>query len=357
MDKILIVKTSALGDVVHTYPVISYLKRKFPHAQIDWVVESQSLSLVQSHPDITKAIPIATKTWRQSLFNKKTFRAVQSFIRELRSTEYDVVFDLQGNVKSGLITAIAKSKTKVGFGFHSAPETPNILFTNRKFDPQPNRGIREDYLSIVSAFFGEDADILDHSSVQLNISKEENLHLQNIMARDGQVVLVCPGSAWPNKQVTTESLQEFLFLVNQQMRCQFLFAWGSPEEKQIALTLQQKFTGSKVIDKLNLASLQNLMGMCDLVIAMDSLPLHLAATTKTKTFSIFGASSAKKYKPPGADHSAFQGACPYGRLFEKRCPVLRKCPTGACIRNLSGTAIFESFSKNRSASETGLNRT
>lgn len=89
--------------------------------------------------------------------------------------------------------------------------------------------------------------------------------------------------------------------------------------------------------------LQHLMSNMRLIVTMDSLPLHLAATTSVATFSIFGASLGKRFAPVGEQHHFFQGACPYGRTFTNRCPILRSCKTGACIRRLSGKQIFEAY--------------
>ena len=120
--------------------------------------------------------------------------------------------------------------------------------------------------------------------------------------------------------------------------------WGNPTEKEIAeelvVALPQQCS---LINKVSLPSLQNLMTQVDLVLAMDSLPLHLAGTTTTPTYSIFGASSANKYKPVGERHEAFQGSCPYGKKFERRCNILRKCKTGACIKQLEGRQLFDHF--------------
>jgi heptosyltransferase-1 len=69
----------------------------------------------------------------------------------------------------------------------------------------------------------------------------------------------------------------------------------------------------------------------------------LAGSTSTPTYSIFGASSAQKYKPIGTCHKAFQGECPYGKTFEKRCDILRTCKTGACIKQLQGEQLFNHF--------------
>lgn len=144
--------------------------------------------------------------------------------------------------------------------------------------------------------------------------------------------------------MTQEALEVLLRNMQEQMGCAFLLVWGSKEEQQIAEQLHSHFADdSIVVDKLSLALLQNLMNHVDLVVAMDSLPLHLAGTTRTPTLSVFGASLAEKFKPKGKRHFAYQGTCPYGKIFPKRCPILRTCPTGACIRNLNGKEVFDAF--------------
>jgi heptosyltransferase-1 len=79
----------------------------------------------------------------------------------------------------------------------------------------------------------------------------------------------------------------------------------------------------------------------DLVISMDSLPLHLAGSLNIPTFGVFGPSSAQKYNP--SPSPAFQAACPYNEVFMKRCPKLRTCPTGACLKNLEGDRLYKTF--------------
>lgn len=158
--------------------------------------------------------------------------------------------------------------------------------------------------------------------------------------------MVCTGSNWPNKQLGKESLLAFLKLIVQQLPGRLLFVWGTEEEKRLVDELTTHFPQNAfVVDKMGLPMLQNLMAELDLVIAMDSLPLHLAATTSTPTYSVFGASLANKYKPLGKLHHAFQGECPYGKKFEKRCPILRTCSTGKCIKDINGETLFKHFEK------------
>lgn len=346
--KILIVKTSALGDIIHAFPVAAYLRQKFPDAQIDWVVEESFAELVQSHPAINTAICIKSRAWRQALLKKKSWQEMSNCRRQLRQNEYDVVFDLQGNIKSGCITAQVKSKHKVGFGFKTVPEWPNTLFTNRRFNPATGKNIRKDYLDLVCRYF-DDAAHSDHNP-SLKITPEQHTLLEktlSCMPKGLKKVMVCPGSAWPNKQMNAEALTEFLQLLQPYLNCYFLILWGSSSEKTAAQSLCEKLLGkASLIDKLPLQVLQNLMGRMDLVIAMDSLPLHLAGTTNVPTFSVFGASSAAKYKPEGKQHRAMQGACPYGKTFEKRCPILRTCASGSCIRGLTGQQVFKEFKTN-----------
>lgn len=348
--KILIVKTSSLGDIVHTFPVIQYLKNKFPKAELDWVVEQPYAPLVKAHPLISSVFSIQTKKWRSSLLAGSTWSDINAACKDLRRKRYDVVFDLQGNIKSGCVTALMQSTKKVGFGRASVPEWPNMLFTNCRYNPPTGQNIREDYLFLVQSFFSDFTHERE-KGVCLNISDEEETFirtfLENPVVSQGMKVVVCPGSNWPNKQLSVDCLAQFLSKMVSRYQSRFLFAWGSEEEKAFVQQLHQRFPlQSIVVPKMSLATLQNVMSHVDLVVAVDSLPLHLAATTATATFSVFGASLADKYKPIGKQHIAFQGTCPYGKTFAKRCSILRTCSTGSCIKDIDGERLFAFFEKN-----------
>lgn len=328
--KILVVKTSALGDIIHTFPTIAFLRQKFPAAQIDWVVEAPFAELVESHPLIDRVLLVETKQWRKG----RSLESFFAFRRNLRQTSYDIVFDFQGNLKSGLITAMAKAKQKAGFGWKTVPEKPNLLFTNWRTDPPKGKNIREDYLFLVQEFFQDHTSVCQ-PEIKLSISEKQQDVIRDLLAPLKQPrIMVCPGSAWPNKQMETDALIRFLHIVSQKTGGTFLLVWGNEEEKSKAWQIHDALPNSKIVDKLPIPVLQNLMDQMDLIIAMDSLPLHLAGTTSASTFSVFGPSSSEKYKPLGTKHRSYQGTCPYGRSFDKRCPILRTCKTGACIRSL-----------------------
>lgn len=339
--RFLIVKTSSLGDIIHAFGALAYLRERFPkpHHQIDWVVENQFSELVRTHPDIDQTLIVQSKEWRKC----RNLNSLREFRKTLRSHTYDAVFDLQGNVKSGIITIQTKSPHKVGFGFKTVREWLNPLFTNRHFDPPHGQNIRADYLSILKQYFQDKTPNEIDVRVQLNITEEQKRAVQAILARQSSPrVLVCPGSAWRNKQLHPEAL---INLLQRLQPCSLLFIWGNSEEKNLAIELQNHFPTSTVVDRLPLPALQNLMSHMELVVSMDSLPLHLAGTTGVPTLSVFGPSSSQKYKPCGSQHFAYQGSCPYKKEFPMRCKILRTCSTGLCMRQLTGHEVFQSYNQ------------
>lgn len=325
LKRFLIVKTSSLGDIVHSFPVVSYLKAKFPDCLIDWIVEKPFAELVEAHPDINQIYKVETKKWRRSPLSSLTLREFRHYRQQIRSADYDLILDLQGNLKSGFLGFQAKGNIRLGFGRKTVPELPNLLFTNSRIDPPPGKNIREDYLCLIKTHMGDDAPF-EFQGVRLRSSFKSDKYLSS-----GKNVMVCPGAHWANKQLPVNTLIEFLKNFND---CSILVIWGSEKERDIATQIQREVSSSCVIPRLPLPDLQNLMSDVDLVIAMDSLPLHLAGTTTTPTYSFFGPTQAEKYRPPGTNHRSYQGACPYGEMFEKRCPKLKTCPTGACLREL-----------------------
>jgi len=322
--KVLIVKTSSLGDIVQTFPVLDYLKHQFPIVEIHWVVESAFAEIVRCHPQVDQVIAIESKNWR----GKEMFKQMGKLRRELRCIHFDVVFDLQGNVKSSLVTMIAKSRAKVGFGWKTVPEWPAWFFTHRKVNPPKGQNIREDYMSVIQSYF-QDKSHFVAKPFSLKLDSLQQQKLAALFSSQQKPILVCPSAAWPNKCLSEEGLLKALRQLN---KSPLWFVWGNPAEREQVVRLSSHFPNSLVLEKLSLPLLQNVMMRCELVVAMDSLPLHLCGTTSTPSLSFFGPSSAKKYQPLGSQHRALQGTCPYSQQFEKRCPKLRTCPTGACLK-------------------------
>ena len=109
--RILIVQTSALGDVVHALPVISDVRREFPKLAIDWCIDEKYAAIPHLHPAVDRILPVAAQRWRQQMFSPSTWREMRDFRRTLRAVDYDAVLDLQGTLYSALLAQQACGPT------------------------------------------------------------------------------------------------------------------------------------------------------------------------------------------------------------------------------------------------------
>ncbi|MDN3506216.1 MAG: glycosyltransferase family 9 protein [Simkaniaceae bacterium] len=342
MRDFLIVKTSSIGDVIQCFHLVDYLKVRFPGCVIDWVVEKEIAPLLRAHPHLDRVLVIDTKLWRKNPF--KTQCQMSAFRKELRKKNYDTLFDLQGNTKSGCVTAFAKARQKVGFGWQDVTEKPNYFSTNVHL-PISHANVRERYLQLVQDYFG-DKDWPESKPLELRLTHEEENRLERLeqLCFERPRLMVCFGSNWRNKTLTEETLLAFLQRIDEKFAPSYFFIYGNENEKKIADRFERSFSRcSHSVGNLSLPLWQRFMQVVEGVISMDSAALHLCATTATPTFSLFGPSSALAYKPVGDKHYAFQGSCPYEVQFERRCPHLRTCESGACLREASVDLLFEKF--------------
>jgi len=361
--RFLIVKTSSLGDIIQAFSTLNYLHKRFPSAMIDWVVEKRFATIVDAHPLVRRSIAFDIKRFKTRWRELRFWRILAQSFKALRSEQYDAVFDLQGNCKSGVITFLSQSKAKVGFGRKSVREWPNVLATRVRFEIPRTINIRMQYLRLIQLFFHlehpglkgevsslEDESAVDVQGVRFKIDSMSQALIQSLLEapelRRGKRIMICPGSKWINKQLPQDTLASLMNKIEEALHCSFLLVWGAEEEREICGSLQRQFSScSCVIDRMELPLWQNLMNEMDLVIAVDSSALHLCGTTSTPSFSVFGPTSPEIFKPVGATHFAYQGSCPYQMIFEKQCPLLRSCSSGACIRNLNADELFGHFWK------------
>ena len=130
--RILIVKTSSLGDVIHNLPVVSDIRRHFPDAVVDWCVEENFAAIPRLHPGVVKTIPVAVRRWRKSLLKAATWREIVEFRRDLQAMPYDAVLDTQGLLKSALMASQSHGPV-LGYAANSAREPMAARFYSRKF--------------------------------------------------------------------------------------------------------------------------------------------------------------------------------------------------------------------------------
>src|SRR6185437_678568 len=152
--KIAIVKLSSLGDVIHALPVARALRRSRPGLHLTWIVEAREYALLNGHPDLDVVVPVDTRLWRRLIWRPTGARQVLGKVRRLKSrvraARFDVAIDLQGLMKSGLLTAYTGAPLRIGFTADRCRERLNCLFTNRRVRP-PARAVHvvDQYLALL----------------------------------------------------------------------------------------------------------------------------------------------------------------------------------------------------------------
>lgn len=343
MKNILIVKTSAIGDIIQTLPCLQYLKACFPKSSIDWVVERSSADLLEACGLVDRVLIMDSKKWRKSWISHK--KEIKDFAKILRERPYNLLFDLQGNTKSAFVTKLAKAKKKVGYVWDQVPEKPNFFVTNKHYEIPSFGNMSQRYLRLVQNYF-DDMQEFQPSRLLLNLSPDDKRRLHHLLELGFQHprIMICFGSKWKNKRLPKNTLKDLLLLIEEKLHPHLFFIYSNQEEQRFAEELQALFKNSShAVGEMSLSLWQRFMEEVDLVIAMDSAALHLCATTKTPSFSFFGPTSSATYRPVGANHGSLQGSCPYAETFDKRCSYLRSCETGACIRDIPLDQLFQSL--------------
>ncbi|PCI95760.1 hypothetical protein COB11_01205 [Candidatus Aerophobetes bacterium] len=340
----LIVKMSALGDIIHALSVADYLKEKFPKCTVSWVVEERFEDLVSAASSVDVVYPISIKSVRKNFFS--LLLSISSFRKNLKKQTFDVVLDLQGNTKSAFVLSLIKAKKKVGFSRSCVSEWPNLLATHSKIDVDLSHQISSQYLTFVRKYFLDEETFLPKPIFLADESPEifQKFH-QEQRAANRKILMICPGSNWENKRLSDDVLKNLLQRLETKFDLSFVFIYGSEKEKIFAEQLTTKYKHATFLGRLQISKWQALMREVDLVFAVDSSALHLASIGEVPTFSVFGPSSLSVYKPSGSLHKGIQGTCPYGKTFVKHCPLLRTCKTGACIKEIKVDDLEKSFSK------------
>lgn len=320
---------SALGDILQSFPVMPYLHSKFPGVTVDWLVEKRFSSLASSIKGINEILSIDTKNLREELI---------PFARKLRSKRYDVVFDLQGNCKSGLMCLLTSSKQKVGFSRKQVAEWPNLLVTNKKIQISSHLSMRNRYLKMVQSYFD---DMEHYESLPQPLYHGKNVDLPIGKSCEGRI-LVAPFSKWENKEIPIDLLS-FVLSELEKEGFRFCILYQGKQEENKASMITSSLKDGKMIGNLSLIEVQSLASKALGAICADSALLHLFSLVHLPLFSLFGPSSAIMYAPQGDNMVSFQGTCPYLQKFEKRCSRLRTCKNAPCMKKLPVEHLLQSL--------------
>jgi len=307
--KIALVKLSSLGDVVHALPVAVTLRACRPDAHITWVVESSESAVLQGHDAIDEILAVDTRLWRRARRPARLLRAARDLLvlrRRLAATGFDVVIDLQGLLKSGLVTAATGAALRVGFARGRCREPLSAVFTNRRITPPTSsRHVIEQYLSTLSALD------ITASKVEFRVpaSRQAEARVDGFLAATGlkprdRLVVVSPGAGREAKRWPVTRYRELATRLRDEAAAATVVAWG-PGEADTA----QAITGpaaALLAPPTSIPELVALLRRATAVVASDTGPLHLAAAVGTRCVGLYGPTDAERNGPYGHGHRALQ---------------------------------------------------
>ncbi len=309
MNRILIVRLGALGDIVHAIPVAAALRKAFPAARIDWLVSAK-------HREILDLVPVIN---RRLVAND---RRLAMMLRELRRARYDVAIDLQGLLKSALIARWSGAPKVVGFSRRYAREwLASFLYTD-VYDPggkgmyalSEKRHVVEINLGLLFPLH------IDAGKPEFPLDPVDSAVVREMQERTGgRYALLNPGAAWPNKRWAPERFAEVAAALRDRHGLMSVVLWG-PGERAIAETVITHARGAALLAPMtSIADIVALARGAAVMVSGDTGPTHIAAAVGTPIVGIYGPTRPERNGPWRPDDATVS------RADHCECHHLRSC--------------------------------
>jgi heptosyltransferase-1 len=283
--KILLVRVSSLGDVLHNLPMVADILRHYPEAQVDWVVEEGYVSLVRLNPHVRKIIPFALRRWKKGLKDRAVRAEVRAFFRDLRADEYDYVFDTQGLIKTGLVMAAArvrKGGQKIGMANgteDSGYEGASRIFHSRSIPVEPRTHAVQRGRVVAAAALGYALD----TPPDFGLPAPDPARRPGWMPA-GDYAVFFHGTARDAKKWEAK---HWIALGHALAPLRILLPWGSPKEKEEAERLAAALPNATVLPKLSMMDAVELARHAALAVGVDTGLTHIAAAFVRPTVEIY----------------------------------------------------------------------
>ena len=282
--RIAIVKLSALGDVVNSMIVLQFIKKYNQSILIDWVVEENFKELLECNPHINKVEVVNFK-------KAKKRKSILLFLNELKKIrklgQYDLVIDMQGLIKSAIVSKIIPSKSTIGFDRLSSREGLSAFFYSKTLNYGYENNVVYRNISLIEFALGFSVDKKEIISKTPFVFYSQKYLISNL-SNTKKNVLIIPGASNAAKRYPAE---KFARLVKS-LDANFIIIWGNLKEKKIAENIKKISPNVNICEKLSIDSLISLIDKVDLVIGPDTGPTHIAWGMNTPSIMLFGPTPA-----------------------------------------------------------------
>jgi lipopolysaccharide heptosyltransferase I len=344
IERILVIRLSAIGDIVRTIPAVHALREGFPKAHISWVVEEKGRDILLHQPEIDEIIVFHRNRWGKGILNPLTFlrtiREVYRFYKELRARHYDICLDFHGLLKSGLVSYLSGARERVGFARGYCKDC-NYLFNNRRVRLRSRRLSRfERNLALIRSL-GLDG---GSGEVEFHVSKEDIDYVGEFfrsqgLEMSGPLVAIHPATSpnTPYKRWPSARYSKLADRLVEELGASVLFTWGPGEKPTVDEVRARMRRDSWVAPETHsLKQLGEIFRRCNLYIGGDTGPMHISSLVKTPVVGIFGPTDHIVNAP-------YEGT-PY-IMVRKDIPCSpcrnRGCKDVECMKAISSQDVFE----------------
>ncbi|GAA9631484.1 lipopolysaccharide heptosyltransferase I [Helicobacter pylori] len=291
--KIAIVRLSALGDIIVSAVFLALIKERFTNAQIEWFVDERFGAILEHSPYIDKLHPIALKSTLTTFNPLKIFKLFKS----LRAYEYDIVIDMQGLIKSALITQMLKAPKKVGFDCTSAREGLSAFFYSQKVSIAYNEPVLKRNFTLLSHALNlpkkEISEGLSSRSKVFSYQDSPKIDALNLNQNKPKILFVLETSKI-NKTYPIERFKELALALENFQIC---LLWHADEDKANALYGALKNQRDVLLlPKLTLNEVKALLFKMDLIIGGDTGITHLAWALQKPSITLYGNTPMERFK-------------------------------------------------------------
>ncbi len=278
--KICIVKLSAMGDIIHAMVALQFIKQHYPDSTIDWIVESGFKGVLEHNPDINNILTIDLKSVKQ---NKMAIFKQISILKQYGKNNYDVVIDAQGLIKSAIVAKIVGARIVgsyiSGFAKDSIRESFAALFYDKHTHIAYDQNTIDRNVKVICEPLG------------IKVTSEDIINKKRFLYSNTTITDLLPkynlfviGSTWESRNYPKE---KFIQLA-EKLQTPTYIVWGSEQEKQKAIFMEQQSSYLHILPKGNLNNLKAVIENCELLIGNDTGPTHMAWGLNKPSITIFG---------------------------------------------------------------------
>jgi heptosyltransferase-1 len=311
--KVLVIKTTSMGDVIHALPALTDAARAIPEISFDWVVEGSFAEIPSWHARVDRTIPVAIRRWRKNIWQTCRSPEWRNFKKSISSRDYDCVIDAQGLLKSAWLTryvSAASSKKVFGLDRHSAREPLASLFYDHKIPVAKSQHAVERVRQLFAAALGYE---MAGQACDYGLDPER---LPQVQERDYLVFL--HGTTWPTKHWP----EPYWFELAQQANragLRVLMPWGNDTERQRAERIAAGSDNVQVLPKSNLNRLAGYLNNAKAVVSVDTGLAHLAAALGTPNITLYGPTDPMLVGTRGANQVHLESkSCPPFKPGQKK---------------------------------------